>query len=583
MSSIRPLRSWSDWGHLRPFLPAHSRMRIAFLGVTSFLGSLAESGVLIIVALTADTLIRGSNHVQVAFFSVSQSTAAIAALGLVAIRVVLIIWSSQIAAHFAVEVMMNAQGQVLRSYFNTSYNIRSSRSMGDLTTVMVSHGRITGDLANGFAGLTTSLCGLIAFGGTSLVVNPLATMGIAVIGGILVGLLYPLRQRHYSSAEQYAELSRTLAAQMTQVESLQREVEVFHVSDVVLNRIDQELHLNALPLRRVRFLSSTIPLIFQSALLGAAVLSLLLITNVAPGADLAALGAVVLLLIRSMTSSQQVVTANQRIAESGAYARGIVSLIRLFGTEQDEWGTKNPDSLTPLSLRNLSFSYDGHTPVLKDMDVVFNSGELVGIVGPSGAGNSTLVELILRLRRPTSGSIMVGTVPAHDVDAAVFGERVAFVPQRAVLVNGTVAENVSFFRDMGPERIRSALRAAHLEDEIDALPDGMNTRLGPDERALSGGQQQRLTIARALAGDPEILILDEPTSALDAVSEAAIRKTLEDLPSRCLAIIVAHRYSTLRSCDRILLIENGLITADATPAEVADNSAFFRTMVGDST
>lgn len=264
------------------------------------------------------------------------------------------------------------------------------------------------------------------------------------------------------------------------------------------------------------------------------------------------------------------------------YARDINQLIKSFSEARREFGTERPARLTPLLLKDVTFSYDNSTNVLSDISLELDAGELVGIVGPSGAGKSMLVELLLRLRSTTGGTISAGGSDIENIDPKQFGSRVAFVPQQAVLITGTVADNVSFFRGIPDDQIRLALRAAHLEDEVKALPDGIHTRLGPDERALSGGQQQRLTIARAVAGNPEILILDEPTSALDALSEAAIRQTLSSLPSHCLAIVVAHRYSTLRSCSRILLVENGRIAADATPSEVAEYSKFFRTMVGDS-
>jgi ABC-type multidrug transport system fused ATPase/permease subunit len=157
----------------------------------------------------------------------------------------------------------------------------------------------------------------------------------------------------------------------------------------------------------------------------------------------------------------------------------------------------------------------------------------------------------------------------------------AFVPQQPNLITGTVAENVAFYRDVSDDEVRRAIKMAHLEAEIDALPDGIHTRLGSDDRALSGGQRQRLTIARALVGDPEIVILDEPTSALDAVSEQAIRATMSELQDNRIVIVVAHRYSTLRSCSRILVLRDGRLDADASPDEVAKHSDFFRTMVGE--
>jgi len=316
-------------------------------------------------------------------------------------------------------------------------------------------------------------------------------------------------------------------------------------------------------------------------MLGAAVLSLLLVVNNPGATDLASIGAVVLLLVRSMSAAQQLVMANQRVLEFGAYSKGLTELITKFNSQAPTFGDSHPSSLSPVSLQNVRFSYDETDDVLKDFSVELRKGDLVGVVGPSGAGKSTLIELLLRLRSPSDGTVLLGGSPANDVSAAEFAHRLAFVPQQPNLITGTVAENVAFYRDVSDDEVRRAIKMAHLEAEIDALPDGIHTRLGSDDRALSGGQRQRLTIARALVGDPEIVILDEPTSALDAVSEQAIRATMSELQDNRIVIVVAHRYSTLRSCSRILVLRDGRLDADASPDEVAKHSDFFRTMVGE--
>jgi ABC-type multidrug transport system fused ATPase/permease subunit len=281
-----------------------------------------------------------------------------------------------------------------------------------------------------------------------------------------------------------------------------------------------------------------------------------------------------------MSAAQQLVIANQRVLELGTYAKGMSELIDVFRAGHRDFGNERPRQFAPLELRDVTFGYDDGPKVLNDIDITLRAGELVGLVGPSGAGKSTLVELLLRLRTPDSGSIAIGGCPLESIDPAVFASRVAFVPQSSALITGTVAENVDLFRGVSETRIRDALAQAHLLDEIDRLPDGIHTRLGNEERLLSGGQRQRLAIARALAGDPELLILDEPTSALDAISEAAIRHALTSLPDECIAIVVAHRYSTLRSCKRILVLTDGRLELDASPAEVAERSSFYQAMLG---
>lgn len=571
------------WLQLGPFVPPRSKLKISLIGALGFVGGIAESLVLVLLTVTADSLIRGSDSIEIGGRSFDSREGVIAALVLVALRIITILTASAMSARFSANVGENAQLALIKAYLHSSHSARSARPPGDLNAVVVNHGRMTGELAAGFTAVALSVFGLVAFGGTSLVVNPVATLGIAAIGLVVLGCIQPLRARSRREARLFAESSRAVGREVTEVETLHREIEIFHVGNRVIDRVGREIQGSAGHLRWVRFLSIAIPQLFQAALLTAAVASLFLIVTSVSGADLASVGAVALLLIRSMSTAQQYVTANQRVIEQSSYAEGVNSLVSVLSAERRTFGNERPDGMTPVELRSVAFSYDGRSDVLRDVDVRFDEGELVGIVGPSGAGKSTLVELLLRLRSPSGGRMLGGGVHWDAIDPGEFANRVAFVPQQAILIVGTVAENVDLFRGLSEDRIRHALKEAHLETEMDSLPEGIHTPLGPDDRALSGGQRQRLTIARALAGDPEILILDEPTSALDAISETAIRQTLSELPSNRLVIIVAHRFSTLQSCSRILVLDHGRVEIDASPDEVAARSEFFQAMVNQGT
>ncbi len=550
------------------------------VGVGSFVGGLAESGVLVLMTLVAESLIRGADTVEVLGRRVDSTGAIAVALVLILVRVVLTLVTAETAAVFSAEVMGRAQRSLLDSYLSTSHAVRSLRPPGDLQAVMISNGRFTGDLANAFAQVAASICGLLAFGVTSLVINPIAFVAIAAVGGLLVVVLRPLRRRSRAAARSFEQTNRGLGHEVAQIEGLHREVRVFRVESAVRDRVGADIASGGRRFRTVRFLGQAVPQVFQSVLMAAAVLGLLtMLRTVESGSELATAGAVVLLLVRSMSSAQQLVTANQRVIELGSYARGLSELIEQFRTDEVSSGAEVPARLVPVELRSVGFGYDAQHPVFDGLDLRFEPGEVVGVVGPSGAGKSTLVELLLHLREPTSGSVTYGGVPVGSIDPAHFAARIAIVPQNAVLIDGTVAENVAFFRDLPDSRVREALALADLEREVEELPDGIRTRLGSDERALSGGQRQRLTIARALAGRPEVLVLDEPTSALDARSESVIAATIGEGRENRVTLVVAHRHSTLRSCTRILVVDSGRIVADGTPDEVAAASAFFRSML----
>jgi ABC-type multidrug transport system fused ATPase/permease subunit len=198
------------------------------------------------------------------------------------------------------------------------------------------------------------------------------------------------------------------------------------------------------------------------------------------------------------------------------------------------------------------------------------------VVGPSGSGKSTLAQLLLRLREPTSGEVDVDGVDARSFTESSWRRHVALVPQQAHLLHGTVAENIAFLRPwVDDAAIERAARDAGIHDEILALPAGYQTSVGASTRDLSGGQVQRISIARALAGSPSVLVLDEPTSALDVHSEAIVQDTMESLRHRMLVVIVAHRLSTLSICDQLVVLRDGVVEAFGPPSEVMASSPFF--------
>jgi ABC-type multidrug transport system fused ATPase/permease subunit len=162
--------------------------------------------------------------------------------------------------------------------------------------------------------------------------------------------------------------------------------------------------------------------------------------------------------------------------------------------------------------------------------------------------------------------VLVGHVDLREIDPAWWAERIGYVPQDNQLIYGTVAENIAFYRSgVGHDEVVEAARRAHLDQELEALPDGYDTLLGPGARDLSGGQRQRLGIARALASSPRIIVMDEPTSALDARSEVLIRTTLEEVRESAAIVLVAHRPATLEICDRVLRVEDGRVTELSPP------------------
>ena len=215
-----------------------------------------------------------------------------------------------------------------------------------------------------------------------------------------------------------------------------------------------------------------------------------------------------------------------------------------------------------LSFRNVSFSYPsrpGET-VIDDLTLEVEPGETVALVGPSGAGKSTLFALAQRFYDPQFGTIRLDGIALPAADPAEIRARMAYVPQAGTLFSGNARDNLRYGRwDASDEEIWHAASLANATDFLAALPDGLDTSLGEDGTRLSGGQQQRMTIARAILRDSPILLLDEATSALDAESERLVQDALEHLMAERTTLVIAHRLSTVRAADRIVVMEDGRI------------------------
>lgn len=219
---------------------------------------------------------------------------------------------------------------------------------------------------------------------------------------------------------------------------------------------------------------------------------------------------------------------------------------------------------------NVRFRYPGNSrDVLDGISFSIGRGETVALVGPSGVGKTTVVDLLLGLYDPTDGEILVDGNSLSKIDLKEWRELIGVVDQDNLLLNTNISDNIRFARPEATEgEIISASRMAHADDFIKQFPDGYETLIGERGYGLSGGQQQRLALARALLRKPRILILDEATSALDSVSEKLIHKTLLDMHGTCTILVIAHRLSTIASADTIVVLEDGKILEQGTKDEL---------------
>lgn len=256
----------------------------------------------------------------------------------------------------------------------------------------------------------------------------------------------------------------------------------------------------------------------------------------------------------------------------------LINKIKLsqYENNTDDSITFCDDKNQVVRFKNISFSYDGNSNVLSDVNFNLDMGRKIAFVGGSGAGKSTLIDLLLGFLKPNSGKVLLNkhlfSSKLGGVDQ--FYHSIGYVPQDSFMLNGTIRENILFFRNFSEGEMIWALKISNAWGFVEELPLGLDTEVGENGALLSGGQKQRISLARALVSQPKLLILDEATSALDNISEAKIKDAIDNLPNTSV-ITVAHRLSTIKNYDQIYVLDDGVIVSHGDFDYLINHSPIF--------
>ena len=274
----------------------------------------------------------------------------------------------------------------------------------------------------------------------------------------------------------------------------------------------------------------------------------------------------------------------KRVAEAvGNIQKSLAAADRVFhilDTRPDTIEKENAKELVIndgcVKFKHVKFHYNEGHPILEDFDFTAQAGKTIAIVGPSGAGKTTVANILPRFYEVTGGAVYIDGVDIRDVTLSSLREQIGMVPQDTMLFNTTIKDNILYGRlDATDEEIWEAVRAANAEEFIKALPQGLQTMAGDRGVVLSGGQRQRISIARAILKNPKILILDEATSALDTESEKVVQDALDKLMIGRTAFVIAHRLSTIKHADHILVLNNGRIEEQGTHEELISRHGLY--------
>lgn len=289
------------------------------------------------------------------------------------------------------------------------------------------------------------------------------------------------------------------------------------------------------------------------------------------------LGVIAITAIRAIPSFSRLIVGVNAVRYS---LSSMEDLILTRDTLVQSAHVRSVDQITferEIELRNVSFNY-GDSPILRNVNLRIPRGGAIGIVGPSGSGKTTLLDIITGLQEADSGAIYADDRQFNPFTSHSLEQMVGYVPQAITLLNESIAFNITFEQEYDGQRLAKVLSIANLDAFIEGLPDGVMTLAGEDGLRLSGGQRQRIGIARALYRDPQLLVFDEATSALDTISEDEISKEIEQLRKTISIVIVAHRLSTVVSCDVIYVMAHGYVVDAGSHQELLARCALYREM-----
>jgi len=550
---------------------------MAALATTSFVAAMTEAVFLVLVSSAVLSLANQSTAMTPLLGLHLTVDVALLVCGVgLALRLILMMLSVRVSSTLSTRVRSDQRRDLAGAYLRANWATQHDEAAGRLQELLTSFvSRVNSAVIALTTGITAVLS-LAAFLLAGVGVNPFATLAVIVVLTLLGGVLFPvrrsIRRRSAASVVTDLEFSRGVA----EVGSLGREIHVFGVRPAFEASLHRLISTTSANQQAVLFWQGALTPLYTTFAYAAVLIGLGVLRWVGLE-DLSEVGAVTLLMLRSLSYGQQLLAVSGVLASSAPTLDKLNEALDTYARELAPRGTHIPRAATPLTLEDVSFAYMPGRSTLDNLSLTVRRGETLGVIGPSGAGKSTLIELLLGLREPTSGAVAVNGVDLVSVDRDWWSQRVAFVPQDALLFNGTVADNIRFMREqISDQEVLGAARNANILKEIHTFPDGFETNLGERGNRLSGGQRQRLSIARALAGEPELIVLDEPTSALDGESEKLVRQTMADLHGKATIIVVAHRMSTLDICDRIVVLESGRITAVGTPLELHGSSDFYR-------
>lgn len=472
------------------------------------------------------------------------------------------------------------RNKLFANSLNANWKFLLTQKLGHLDTLIKNNIRFGGNFLEIISGLVMSVTSLLIYIIVALNISLPVTSVTIVSGVLIIYFLKPLISKTKLFSKDVEAINRKVAHHINENIIGMKTVKTMSVNQKVIERAGRYFkELRDLTLK-VNFLGSVSDALLQPSGIIIICLTFLFFSRT-KSLNLAVLVAIIYLVQRMFIYFQQLQSGLNSLSGTIPYVEKILDYNdqALKNLETDE-GLKDFDFNKQFAFRDVHFSYDQDKPVLSGINFEINKGEAIGIIGPSGAGKTTIVDLILRLFSPDQGSMLLDGVSHDQISMKKWRDSIGYVSQDIFLMNDTIMNNIRFYNSSVTDgEIIEAAKMAAVYDFIDGLPEKFETIVGERGVLLSGGQRQRLIIARALARKPQLLVLDEATSALDNESEVQIQKVIEGLKNKLTVVVIAHRLTTIMNADKLLVLSQGKVIEEGSPQSLLKdiNSYFYRT------
>jgi ATP-binding cassette, subfamily B, bacterial len=533
------------------------RLKIVAFTLLSLIGGLSQAVLLVLISEVAVAEVEGKHSIHALGRSFSPTSAIIVSFLALALFFSTSVFGTLLSTSASEQALTVTRTRVVTGFFRSNWSLQSTERLGHIQQLLTMNSNATSNAVQSLSSGLQSLLMVFGLLGVALAVDPAAAVGVIGVGIVLSQILRPLNMRSRRANRELSKTTRAMATQVTEYTRLSRDFRLFGVETRVMDTLRGLIRDTGHVYRRTQILVNIAPILYQSFALGFVIVAIIFLTS-SGHARFGELGAILLLVLRSVSYGSSVQTSVQGLRASQGMLEDVTRDLRRFEDARISPGESVPESFG-VDFDSVEYSYDGVTLALSGITMHIPEGKIVGVLGPSGSGKTTISQLLLGLREPTSGRATIGGEDAAAISKTDAHSTVALVPQEPVLLQGSVIDNIRFFRDFEEREVIDAARSAYLHEDVVRMPAGYETPVGEGGGALSGGQKQRLAIARALIGSPKLIVLDEPTSAVDGRTEKLIRQTLSELRGHVTVVIISHRIETTAQCDLLLVLANGKI------------------------